>query len=80
MDNMLQLTVCGWIYALILAVGMYLKARKAPVANLNIYGSSHSFIYDFWQGREVNPRLGPLDFKFVIMRCGVIGSVSYSQV
>ncbi|XP_063991267.1 delta(14)-sterol reductase TM7SF2 [Diachasmimorpha longicaudata] len=73
--SILQLAVSGWIIGTILAVVLYIKAGRAPVHALNIYGSTNNFIYDFWQGREINPRIGKLDIKTVLVRASVIGAL-----
>ncbi|XP_015120862.1 delta(14)-sterol reductase [Diachasma alloeum] len=74
--SILQLAVSGWIIATILAIMLYIKAGRAPVAALNIYGSTNNLIYDFWQGREINPRIGGrLDIKTVLIRSAIIGAL-----
>jgi len=75
LNNIVQLSVSGWIVGTILALGLYIKAGKAPVINLNIYASTNSKIYNFWQGREINPRIGTLDFKLLLIRASLIGTV-----
>ncbi|XP_011504313.1 PREDICTED: delta(14)-sterol reductase isoform X2 [Ceratosolen solmsi marchali] len=73
--NSLSLSVAGLTYGILLAVALYVKGGRMPVSNLNIYGSTNNIIYDFWQGREINPRLGPLDFKLILLRCALIGTI-----
>jgi len=75
LNNIVQLSVNGWIVGTILAIGLYIKAGKAPVINLNIYASTNSKIYNFWQGREINPRIGALDIKLLLIRASLIGTV-----
>jgi len=75
LNNIVQLSVSGWIVGTILAVGLYIKAGKAPVVNLNIYASTNSKIYNFWQGKEINPRIGTLDIKLLLIRASLIGTV-----
>lgn len=75
LNNIVQLSVNGWIVGTILAIGLYIKAGKAPVVNLNIYASTNSKIYNFWQGREINPRIGALDIKLLLIRASLIGTV-----
>ena len=75
LNSCLQLSIAGWILGTLLAAGLYLKAGRMPVSTLNLYGSTNNIVYDFWQGREVNPRVGPLDFKFLVFRAGMIGTV-----
>jgi hypothetical protein len=73
--NSLSLSVAGLTYGILLALVLYIKGGRVPVSNLNIYGSTNNIIYDFWQGREINPRIGPLDFKIILLRCALIGTV-----
>ncbi|KAG5320585.1 LBR protein, partial [Acromyrmex heyeri] len=75
LNNIVQLSVSGWIVGTILALGLYIKAGKAPVINLNIYASTNSKIYNFWQGREINPRIGTLDIKLLLIRASLIGTL-----
>lgn len=75
LNNIVQLSISGWIVGIILALGLYIKAGKASVANLNIYASTNSKIYNFWQGREINPRIGTLDIKLLLIRASLIGTV-----
>jgi len=76
LTNVVQLSISGWILGTILALGLYVKAERAPIANLNIYASTNSKIYNFWQGREINPRIGTLDIKLLLMRTSAIGTVT----
>lgn len=75
LNNIVQLSIKAWIVGTILAIGLYIKAGKAPVFNLNIYASTNSKIYNFWQGREINPRIGALDIKLLLIRVSLIGTV-----
>ncbi|KYM97478.1 PREDICTED: delta(14)-sterol reductase [Cyphomyrmex costatus] len=75
LNNIVQLSISGWIVGTILAVGLYIKAGRAPVINLNIYASTNSKIYNFWQGKEINPRIGTLDIKLLLIRASLIGTL-----
>lgn len=75
LNNIVQFSISGWIVGTILAVGLYIKASKTSVFNLNIYASTNSKIYNFWQGREINPRIGALDIKLLLIRVSLIGTV-----
>lgn len=75
LNNIVQLSIKAWIVGTILAIGLYIKAGKAPVFNLNIYASTNSKIYNFWQGREINPRIGALDIKLLLIRVSLIGTL-----
>lgn len=74
--SVLKLAMSGLIFGIFLSILLYVKAGRTSVAALNIYGSTGNFIYDFWQGREINPRFGKFDFKMVLTRTGLIGTVS----
>jgi len=76
LSNIVQLSISGWILGTILAFGLYIKAERAPIANLNIYASTNSKIYNFWQGREINPRIGTLDIKLLLIRTSAVGTVT----
>ena len=71
-ENYVQLSISGWILGVILSLLLFVKGNKAPVANLNIHGSTNSRIYNFWQGREINPRVGPVDVKINLFRTAMI--------
>ncbi|XP_053984855.1 delta(14)-sterol reductase TM7SF2 [Hylaeus volcanicus] len=71
-ENYIQFSISGWILGVVLSLLLFIKGSKAPVANLNIYGSTNSVIYNFWQGREINPRIGPLDIKMNFFRTAMI--------
>ncbi|XP_034950405.1 delta(14)-sterol reductase TM7SF2 [Chelonus insularis] len=70
-----KFTIGGWIIGTILAIGLYIRGGKIPVSNTNIYASTGNFIYDFWQGRVVNPRIGKLDIKMVLIRTSIIATI-----
>lgn len=88
----------GWVYdnyvpllsasaALSLALSFYLYARSSARGRLLAAGgSSGARLYDFFIGRELNPRLGALDLKeFCELYPGLIGwiaidlSMAYKQ-
>ncbi|EFN80571.1 Lamin-B receptor [Harpegnathos saltator] len=75
LENSLQLAISGWLIGTILALGLYVKAERASIANLNIYASTNSKIYNFWQGKEINPRIGILDVKLLLIRASLIGTL-----
>ncbi|XP_014212423.1 delta(14)-sterol reductase [Copidosoma floridanum] len=73
--KLMPLSVVGLIYGIILSIALYIKAGRIPVSNLNMYAATNNRIYDFWQGKEVNPRVGPLDIKLILMRTALIGTI-----
>lgn len=85
-DNYLQLLTVNIIFAF--AISVYVYARSFEVASGNselrelaVGGHTGSFIYDFYIGRELNPRLtlpmfGEIDLKaWLEMRPGLTGWV-----
>ncbi|KOX78838.1 Lamin-B receptor [Melipona quadrifasciata] len=74
-QNSVQFSISGWILGTILSLLLFVKGSRAPVANLNIHGSTNSVIYNFWQGREINPRIGPVDFKISLFRTSMIAII-----
>lgn len=71
-NNMLQLTLTTIVFAWLLAVFVYvcsfIPLRKPNGVGthervLSINGNSGNVIYDWFIGRELNPRIGPLDIK-----------------
>lgn len=75
LQRSLQFSISGWFIGTILSLILYIRANKAPVADLNIYASTNSSVYNFWQGREINPRIGSLDLKLLLARGSIIGMV-----
>jgi hypothetical protein len=76
-DKIVQFYVTGMVYGFALAVLLYIRGGRAPTMAQNPYAMTGSHIYDFWMGREVNPRIGPFNVKVGLLRVGVIGMVSY---
>ncbi|XP_049636086.1 delta(14)-sterol reductase TM7SF2 [Suncus etruscus] len=73
-EMLLPLASAATLIAVIFSVLLYLKALAAPVEDLAPVGSSGNPIYDFFMGRELNPRIGSFDFKyFCELRPGLIG-------
>ena len=46
----------------------------------SIYFVSGSLINDWFFGRELNPRIGKLDIKYVLFRSGIIGWILFNIV
>ena len=62
-------TVCCFFLSTYLYVTSFV-----PGKTLSKVGTSGHFTYDFWMGRELNPRLGSFDFKvFCELRPGLVG-------
>lgn len=75
-DKYVQFFVTGLIYGYVLAVLLYIRGGRAHIMAQNPSAMTGSCIYDFWMGREVNPRIGPFDVKVGLYRTGIIGMVS----
>nr|KAF6269880.1 transmembrane 7 superfamily member 2 [Pipistrellus kuhlii] len=75
-DMLLPLAAVATLAAFLFSLLLYLKALLAPASALAPGGNSGNPIYDFFLGRELNPRLGSLDCKyFCELRPGLIGWV-----
>lgn len=60
------------LFSFMLYVGSYRAGGSGKLTALG--GNSGNLFYDFWVGRELNPRFGELDFKWVFeLRPGLIG-------
>ncbi|CAH6721666.1 delta(14)-sterol reductase [[Candida] jaroonii] len=71
-DHQLQLTLVSIIFSFVLAVFVYVMSffpnLKKNGVNTNekilaLGGNTGNFIYDWFMGRELNPRIGPVDIK-----------------
>ena len=74
-DHIPQLAMAAIAFAGLLSVYLYLSsfAGKKLLAE---HGTSGNAVYDFYMGRELNPRIlaGTLDLKFMCeLRPGLIG-------
>ena len=74
-DHYLALAMGATVFSFALAVYLYVKSFT-PGALLAVGGNSGNVIYDWFVGRELNPRIGIFDWKiFCEMRPGLIGWV-----
>lgn len=71
-DNLVQLANASIVTSFLLSAYLYASSffgRKL----LALGGNSHNPVYDFFMGRELNPRIGNLDLKlFLEMRPGLL--------
>ncbi|XP_061057987.1 delta(14)-sterol reductase TM7SF2 isoform X1 [Eubalaena glacialis] len=75
-EMLLPLAFAATLTAFIFSLLLYLKALVAPASALAPGGNSGNPIYDFFLGRELNPRICSFDFKyFCELRPGLIGWV-----
>lgn len=75
-DNYFQLSFAGIVFCFALSTVLYLSSFRSDQVIVAKGGNSGYHIYDFWMGRELNPRIldGLVDLKFVCeLRPGLIG-------
>ncbi|XP_052057267.1 delta(14)-sterol reductase LBR [Apodemus sylvaticus] len=78
--HFLQFALAATGFSVVLSVYLYARSLKAPRHELSP-ASSGNAIYDFFIGRELNPRLGAFDLKFFCeLRPGLIGWVVINLV
>lgn len=74
-DHYLALAVASIVFSTALSLFLYAKSFSKG-ALLSPGGNTGNVVYDFFLGRELNPRTGPFDWKvFCEMRPGLIGWV-----
>ncbi|XP_069744076.1 delta(14)-sterol reductase LBR-like isoform X2 [Narcine bancroftii] len=74
--HLLQLAVSAILFASVLSVYLYVRSWRVPADELAPGGNSGSFVYDFFNGRELNPRIRNFDLKyFCELRPGLMGWV-----
>lgn len=73
-DLFFPLAIAAVILACIFSCFLYVYSFRSASVLLAFGGNSGTSIYDFWVGRELNPRIGALDLKFMCeLRPGLIG-------
>ncbi|XP_026978097.1 delta(14)-sterol reductase LBR isoform X1 [Sagmatias obliquidens] len=79
-SHFLQWALAATVFSVVLSVYLYARALKAPRDELSP-ASSGNAVYDFFIGRELNPRIGTFDLKyFCELRPGLIGWVVINLV
>ncbi|EPY24007.1 delta14-sterol reductase [Strigomonas culicis] len=69
-----SLMLAAIIISAVLSLGLYVASYRRSTVLTALSGNSGNFFYDFWIGRELNPRTGFLDWKFYCeLRPGLIG-------
>uniref|UniRef100_F6PT53 Delta(14)-sterol reductase TM7SF2 n=1 Tax=Equus caballus TaxID=9796 RepID=F6PT53_HORSE len=63
-EMLLPLAFAATLTAFVFSLLLYLKALVAPASALAPGGNSGNPIYDFFLGRELNPRISSFDFKY----------------
>lgn len=75
-ELMLPLAVCAIGVSFLLSLYLYIRSFWAPNHALALGGNTGNPLYDFFMGRELNPRIGVFDLKyFCELRPGLIGWV-----
>ncbi|NXL47560.1 LBR protein, partial [Podilymbus podiceps] len=75
-DHFMQFAVSAAVFSMGLSIYLYIRSLKAPEEELAPSGNSGYFVYDFFTGHELNPRIGSFDLKyFCELRPGLIGWV-----
>ncbi|XP_037373497.1 delta(14)-sterol reductase TM7SF2 [Talpa occidentalis] len=75
-EMLLPLAFAATLGSFLFSLLLYLKSLVAPASALAPGGNSGNPIYDFFLGRELNPRIYSFDFKyFCELRPGLIGWV-----
>ena len=74
-DHFLALAAAAVVFSSILSMYLYARSFRRG-ALLALGGNSGNIVYDWFMGRELNPRNGPFDWKvFCELRPGLIGWV-----
>ncbi|KAJ2665870.1 erg24, C-14 sterol reductase [Coemansia sp. RSA 1199] len=75
-DHYFHLAVSSLLFATTQALFVYTYSFRRSSVMLALAGNSGNPIYDFFIGRELNPRVGALDLKFFCeLRPGIMGWV-----
>lgn len=78
--HFLQFALAAIVFSVVLSVYLYARSLKARRDELSP-ASSGNAVYDFFIGRELNPRIGAFDLKFFCeLRPGLIGWVVINLV
>lgn len=75
-DNYFKLATSSIMFSSALSVYLYYRSFYCQPDEVASHGNSGNWIYDFFMGRELNPRVGSFDLKvFCELRPGLIGWV-----
>ncbi|XP_020508088.2 delta(14)-sterol reductase LBR isoform X1 [Labrus bergylta] len=73
-SHFLQLATASFLISALLSIYLFVRSRYAAPEHLAFGGNSGHVLYDFFKGRELNPRVKSFDLKFFCeMRPGLIG-------
>jgi hypothetical protein len=62
-DNFLPLLTASWTFSMALSVALYVCSFRDRSVLLAPAGNTGHWLYDFFMGRELNPRIGGFDLK-----------------
>lgn len=79
-DKYFQLMICGLSFGAVLSVLLFIKSKFVPVHQLNPFAVTHNIVYDFFMGRQINPRVLGFDFKTILLRSSYIAVVSITLI
>ncbi|XP_068457066.1 delta(14)-sterol reductase TM7SF2 [Clinocottus analis] len=75
-ELLLPLAACAMAVSFLFSVYLYIRSFWVPPHALAVGGNTGNPLYDFFIGRELNPRIGNFDLKyFCELRPGLIGWV-----
>uniref|UniRef100_A0A3B3QJK6 Delta(14)-sterol reductase TM7SF2 n=1 Tax=Paramormyrops kingsleyae TaxID=1676925 RepID=A0A3B3QJK6_9TELE len=75
-ELLMPLATCAMGLSFLLSLYLYIRSFWAPKHALAVGGNTGNPLYDFFMGRELNPRIGSFDLKyFCELRPGLIGWV-----
>ena len=63
-DNFFQISVVASFFSIKQSFFLWFLSSRRPEPLLSTIGNSGNFFYDFWMGRELNPRIIGLDLKY----------------
>ncbi|ORC87304.1 putative C-14 sterol reductase [Trypanosoma theileri] len=73
-DMFVPLMIASIIISAVMSIILYLASFRSASVLLSTGGNTGNPVYDFWIGRELNPRTFSLDWKFMCeLRPGLIG-------
>ena len=64
LDRLIPFAVTASVCGLLLSFALLFKGRKSKFPNSFTDGN---LFYDFWAGREISPRIGPLNIQFALL-------------
>lgn len=73
-EHFIQMAFAALVLSVLLSIFLFVKSFQVDEKYLAHNGNTNSEIFNFWMGRELNPRVFGIDLKFVCeLRPGLIG-------